>query len=118
MGRLGLRLVIDDFGTGHSSLSRLAQLPWSGLKLDGSFVAQLDQGRQQRIVALVLSLARTLHLQVTAEGVETQAQRQHLLRLGCARGQGWLYGQAMGLDDLLRPPAQAHGPRDPAASSA
>lgn len=106
LGKLGVRLVIDDFGTGHSSLSRLAQFPLSGLKIDASFVAHLDQGRHQRIVALVVNLARVLQLQVVAEGVETQVQRQHLLRLGCARGQGWLYGPAMSLEDLLRPPAQ------------
>ncbi len=99
---LGVRLVIDDFGTGYSSLARLAQFPIHCLKIDSSFVASMGTGRQTKIVELIVNLAQLLDLQVTAEGVETELQRQTLLRMGCKRGQGWLFAKAMPLEALLQ----------------
>jgi predicted signal transduction protein with EAL and GGDEF domain len=97
---MGLHLVIDDFGTGYSSLGRLTQFPISRLKIDRSFVAGLEEDRQAKIARLVINLARTLEFEVTAEGVETESQREALLAMGCSRAQGWLYARAMPLAQI------------------
>lgn len=101
---IGVELVIDDFGKGYSSLSRLAEFPISRLKIDGTFVAKLGHARQGKIVELIINLADVLGLAVTAEGVETQAQRASLLGLGCKRGQGWLYAKAQTLAQVMQLP--------------
>jgi len=98
---LGVHLAIDDFGTGHSSLSRLAQFPISRLKIDRSFVEGVERTRESRIVRLIIDLAKALDLEVTAEGVETAEQREALVRMGCHRGQGWLFARAMPLSAIL-----------------
>ncbi len=98
---LGVRLVIDDFGTGYSSLSRLTQFPISRLKIDRSFVAGLEMARQAKIARLIVNLARVLDFEVTAEGVETEAQRAGLIEMGCLRGQGWLFAKAMPVSEAL-----------------
>jgi EAL domain-containing protein (putative c-di-GMP-specific phosphodiesterase class I) len=98
---LGVRLAIDDFGTGYSSLSRLTQFPISRLKIDRSFVQGMERARELRIARLVVDLAKALDLEVTAEGVETVEQREALLRIGCYRGQGWLFARAMPVSELL-----------------
>ncbi len=102
---VGVPVVIDDFGTGYSSLSRLSSFPISRLKIDSDFVASMQSGRQARIVEVIIKMAAVLELEVTAEGVENQAQRQRLIELGCYRGQGWLYARAMPLHELLSLPA-------------
>lgn len=98
---LGVRLVIDDFGTGYSSLSRLTQFPIGRLKIDRSFVDGMDRTRERRIARLIVDLANALGLEVTAEGVETVAQRRELRLMGCHRGQGWLFAAAMPASALL-----------------
>ncbi len=98
---LGVRLAIDDFGTGYSSLSRLTQFPISRLKIDRSFVQGMERARELRIARLIIDLAKALNLEVTAEGVETVEQREALLRIGCHRGQGWLFAGAMPASELL-----------------
>ena len=98
---LGVRLAIDDFGTGYSSLSRLTQFPISRLKIDRSFVQGMERARELRIARLVVDLAKALDLEVTAEGVETVEQREALLRIGCYRGQGWLFARALPVSELL-----------------
>ena len=98
---LGVRLAIDDFGTGYSSLSRLTQFPISRLKIDRSFVQGMERTRELRIARLIIDLAKALNLDVTAEGVETVEQREALLRIGCHRGQGWLFARAMPVSELL-----------------
>lgn len=89
----GCRLALDDFGTGYSSLLHLQALPFDELKVDRSFVQSITMKRESRkIVAAVVGLGHSLGLVTVAEGVETEEQSEMLLRLGCAQGQGWLYG--------------------------
>ncbi|WP_271009910.1 two-component system response regulator [Paucibacter sp. B51] len=100
--RLGVKLAIDDFGTGFSSLSLLKHFPLDRLKIDKSFVRDLErEGHDLAIVRAIVALASTLGLELTAEGVETQAQREVLLKLGVSDAQGWLYSRALPEADLL-----------------
>jgi diguanylate cyclase (GGDEF)-like protein/PAS domain S-box-containing protein len=88
--RIGIRFAIDDFGTGYSSLARLADLPISLLKIDQSFVAQLDgTSRGDGIVTAILQMAQTLGVHVVAEGVEQKRQLNLLLHRGCDFFQGY-----------------------------
>jgi diguanylate cyclase (GGDEF)-like protein/PAS domain S-box-containing protein len=92
---LGVRIAIDDFGTGYSSLSYLHKLPITTLKIDQSFVREIGAGahgagEDAPIVRTIVALARNLGMAVVAEGVETEAQRALLLRLGCDALQGYL----------------------------
>ncbi len=92
----GFGLSIDDFGTGHSSLIKLRRLPVGELKIDKVFVRDIVHDVNDReICATVNALARTLGLQVVAEGVETEAQFQLLVTMGCQRFQGWLFAPAL-----------------------
>jgi diguanylate cyclase (GGDEF)-like protein len=98
---LGIRIAIDDFGTGWSNLSYLRNLPVTALKIDGSFVAGI--GREpvsESILATLVSLAHTLGLTTTAEGVETAEQAAHVRALGCAAGQGYYFGAPAAIDAL------------------
>ena len=101
----GFRVALDDFGTGYASLSRLRQLPVDVIKLDRSFLGSLaDDTATQTLVAMVLGLAEPLHLDVVVEGVETEAQRDVLVRLGCERAQGFLFAppaQVAALQEIL-----------------
>jgi diguanylate cyclase (GGDEF)-like protein/PAS domain S-box-containing protein len=91
---LGIGLAIDDFGTGYSSLSYLRRLPISALKIDRSFVRDLETDLDDRTLAgSIIALGNSLSLGVIAEGVETEAQRDILLGLGCRTGQGYLYSR-------------------------
>ncbi len=86
----GIRFAIDDFGTGYSSLARLADLPIALLKIDRTFIAQLDPAkRTDGIVTAIIHMAQTLNVQVVAEGVESEAQLNVLLRRGCDMFQGF-----------------------------
>lgn len=96
LGKLGVHVSIDDFGTGHSSLASLRRLPAHELKIDRSFVTDLGHSEQARsIVAAIVQMARVLGMHVVAEGVETEAQRDELMRLGCDELQGWLFAKPM-----------------------
>jgi diguanylate cyclase (GGDEF)-like protein len=93
---IGVQLSIDDFGTGYSSLSYLRKLPARQLKIDRSFIQDLDKEEDARaIVRAVVKLAHALGLAVVAEGVETEAQRGILRRLGCDEMQGYLFARPM-----------------------
>jgi diguanylate cyclase (GGDEF)-like protein/PAS domain S-box-containing protein len=93
---LGVRLAVDDFGTGYSSLSYLKQFPLYRLKIDQSFTKGLPQDCDNSAIALaVISLGHSLRLNVLAEGIETPAQEEHLRKLGCDAGQGYLYAKPM-----------------------
>jgi EAL domain-containing protein (putative c-di-GMP-specific phosphodiesterase class I) len=91
----GVRFSIDDFGTGHSSLSALTRLPFEVLKIDQSFVRGLSQNTHSAaIIETILALAVALDYEVVAEGVETEAEAEFLRRRGCPIAQGFLYSAA------------------------
>ncbi len=92
--RIGVRMMVDDFGTGFSALSHLRDLPVSGIKVDRTFTAGLGRDRQcDRIVEALTGLARGLGVDIVAEGVETTQQRDVLAGFGCAHAQGYLFGR-------------------------
>jgi diguanylate cyclase (GGDEF)-like protein len=100
--RIGVYLSIDDFGTGYSSLSYLRRLPARQLKIDRSFVNDLETSADARAVVLaVLSVAHALSLRVVAEGVETAGQRDVLSRMGCDELQGYFYAKPMPARQLM-----------------
>jgi diguanylate cyclase (GGDEF)-like protein len=95
---LNVQLLIDDFGTGHSSLSRLHEFPIDGIKIDRAFVARLSMNRQlAAILHAILTLARNLNMQVIAEGVETPEQLAQLLALSCDLAQGYYFARPLPL---------------------
>ncbi|WP_225584664.1 bifunctional diguanylate cyclase/phosphodiesterase [Acidovorax sp. ACV01] len=99
----GFALSIDDFGTGHSSLIKLKRLPVGELKIDKVFVRDIVVDVNDReICATINALARTLGLEVVAEGVETEEQLQLLIKMGCERFQGWLFAPALAPEQLAR----------------
>ena len=100
----GIHVAIDDFGTKYSSLSRLTTLPLHRLKIDLSFVSNITEAKGEEIVRLIVSLAKTLNLDITAEGVETLRQRDLLVACGCRNAQGWLYKKALPLSELMNLP--------------
>lgn len=107
----GFALSIDDFGTGHSSLIKLKRLPVSELKIDKVFVRDIVVDVNDReICATVNALARTLGLEVVAEGVETEEQLQLLIRMGCERFQGWLFAPALAPGPLAEQWLQRQAP--------
>jgi diguanylate cyclase (GGDEF)-like protein len=100
---VGLRTMLDDFGTGYSSLSYLHRFPLSGLKIDRSFVAALragESGGSAAIVRAIRLLADSLGLEVVAEGIETEDQRQQLRLLGLPLGQGYLFARPQPMADI------------------
>ncbi|WP_414450062.1 cyclic di-GMP phosphodiesterase CdpA [Burkholderia sp. 22PA0099] len=100
---LGIRFAVDDFGTGYSSLAYLQRFPLARLKIDRSFVENLLTSRNDRaIVSAVVGLAQTLDLELVAEGVETEAQRELLTEMGCDHIQGWLVCRALPSDELAQ----------------
>jgi EAL domain-containing protein (putative c-di-GMP-specific phosphodiesterase class I) len=91
----GVRIALDDFGTGYASLSHLKQFPVDIIKIDRSFVCDLGRDKgAEAIIGAVVSLGRSLAIDVVAEGIETAAQHDFLLETGCLYGQGYLYGRA------------------------
>jgi len=98
---MGVRLAIDDFGTGYSSLACLQRFPIRTLKIDRTFIKNLGgDAAAEAIPVAILALARSMRLEVVAEGIEQEAQLDFLTRAGCALGQGFLLGLPM-------PPAEA-----------
>jgi EAL domain-containing protein (putative c-di-GMP-specific phosphodiesterase class I) len=90
----GVRVAIDDFGTGYSALSYLRHAPLDVVKLDRLFIGPLPAStRQREAVAGIVRLARGLGLDVVAEGIETEEQRDIAARIGCTYGQGHLFGR-------------------------
>ena len=99
--RLGMKIAIDDFGTGYSSLSYLSQLPIDELKIDRSFVQNLNHDRNATMISsAIIAMARSLNLKVVAEGIETQGQLTFLRQSGCHLVQGYLYSPPLQVADL------------------
>jgi diguanylate cyclase (GGDEF)-like protein len=101
--RLGLRVALDDFGTGESRLTHLYRYPVDSLKIDGSVVADATTNRDhEAVITAAVALARSRRLKVVAEGVETEAQRVHLVRWQCDRMQGNLSGPPAAAAEIER----------------
>jgi diguanylate cyclase (GGDEF)-like protein/PAS domain S-box-containing protein len=93
---LGVRIALDDFGTGYSSLSYLHRFPFDKIKIDRSFINDIGEPEDSSpIVRAVVTMAAARHMATTAEGVETEAQREILKRLGCSQMQGYLFSPAI-----------------------
>ena len=113
--RVGIRVSLDDFGTGQSSLGRLREFRFDKLKIDRAFVASiLDDRPSEHIIRAILAMCEGLGMDVVAEGIEDEAQAERLIQFGCAGGQGYLFGRPVDADatllylrDALRSPEQA-----------
>ncbi len=100
---LGIRLAVDDFGTGHSSLSYLKQLPIDKLKIDQSFTRDVIVDKSDaELTRAIISIAKSLHLEIIAEGVETHEQRTFLVENGCVEAQGYLYYKPQKSEDITK----------------
>ena len=99
---LGVKLSLDDFGTGHASLQHLLNMPVNEIKIDRSFVWTLESEKSAVIVDAIVSIARICQYDVVAEGVETAEQLDKLIALGCRYFQGYLIAKPDSLDALLR----------------
>ncbi|MDB4887533.1 MAG: hypothetical protein JWN79_2971, partial [Gemmatimonadetes bacterium] len=97
---LGVRMYLDDFGTGYSSLGHLHQLSLDAIKIDRSFVMQMEQPMHLQLVHTVRDLARNIGVTVIAEGVETEAQLQVLRNIGCESAQGYLFSRPIPVQDV------------------
>lgn len=101
--RLGIRISIDDFGTGYSSLSQLRQLPVNSLKIDRSFVMDLETSPVDRqMIEAITAMVLKLDLKVVAEGIETDRQMQFLKQIGCDYGQGFLFAKPLTPEQALQ----------------
>lgn len=107
--KLGVKLSVDDFGAGYTSLAYLKNLPFSELKIDRSFINDIgsDAG-SVAIVAALIALAQNLGLNVVAEGVETEAQHEVLKAKGCDECQGYLFSRPLGVEDFTRYLVRSH----------
>ncbi|MBV1885128.1 MAG: EAL domain-containing protein [Gammaproteobacteria bacterium] len=102
LSRYGIKIAIDDFGTGYSSLSYLQQFPIHTIKIDRSFVNEMNTGSEGRcIVNAIIYMAKGLGLNLIAEGVETKPQLDYLKQLGCTEVQGFIFGKAEPLDHIV-----------------
>jgi EAL domain-containing protein (putative c-di-GMP-specific phosphodiesterase class I) len=99
--RLGVQIAIDDFGTGYSSLGQLQSLPIDCLKIDQSFVKEIQNGQGGLFAETIVGLSEKLRVASIAEGVETLEQAGFLRGLGCATAQGYLYAHPMPPEQLL-----------------
>ena len=113
--RMGIRIVMDDFGKGYSSLSYLRRVPLDVVKLDRLFISSITaSSRQYELVKGITRMAQILDLEVVAEGIETDAERDLASSAGCTLGQGYYYARPMPVDQVLgwlarRPDGVAHG---------
>ena len=108
---LGVSIWLDDFGTGHSSLAYLRQLPVDCIKIDRSFVHEIQGSTAGPLLQGIISMARSVGCEVLAEGVETEAQRSAMLAAGCRLMQGYLFGRP----DSFCPKLSVRGARAAAA---
>lgn len=111
---MGVHFSIDDFGTGYSSLSQMKRFPIDTLKIDRSFVVDSMTNRDdQEIIRAILSMARNLHIETVAEGVETEEQRIFLSREGCQMMQGYYFGRPLPVDDFEAQLKTRYSPHTP-----
>ncbi|NLQ18563.1 EAL domain-containing protein [Marinomonas sp. M1K-6] len=96
----GVKICLDDFGTGYSSLSYLGKLPLDNLKIDRSFVIESEQKSGRLMLEAIVSIAKSFHLTVTAEGVETPDQQAFLASIGCEYAQGFYYSKGIPVQDI------------------
>lgn len=103
LNRLGIALSTDDFGTGYSSLSYLHQFPFVRLKVDRSFIAQMENDQKsEAIVRTILMLSQNLNIEAVAEGIETESQLEKLRSFGCRLGQGYLFSKPVNCEEVER----------------
>ncbi len=103
ISRQGILLAMDDFGTGYSSLGYLREFPFDVLKIDRSFIRDIEQSDDDReLVDAVVAMGQRLQLRVVAEGVERQEQQLLLQKIGCDHAQGWLFGKPMSEEELFQ----------------
>ena len=115
---IGVRIALDDFGTGYSSLSYLQRFPFDKIKIDRCFVTDIAEPEgSASIVEAVVNIAAARHMTTTAEGVETEQQRELLRALGCSEMQGYLFSAPKPAADI-RPLLLAHRPAPAAANPA
>ena len=101
LSKIGISFSLDDFGTGYSSLQYLKMLPLEQLKIDQTFVRDIDTNSSDKaIVRTIITMATSLGMNVIAEGVETESQRQLLLDNGCLHFQGYLYSKPIPIADF------------------
>jgi diguanylate cyclase (GGDEF)-like protein/PAS domain S-box-containing protein len=101
LGSHGIQLMIDDFGSGYSSLGYLLHYPLSGLKVDRKFISNLEDDKARLIAGAIVQLAQSLGLQAVAEGIETPEQLSWAKEVGCTLVQGYLFAKPMPLEDFL-----------------
>jgi diguanylate cyclase (GGDEF)-like protein/PAS domain S-box-containing protein len=99
---LGVKIALDDFGTGFSSMSYLNKLPIDYLKIDKSFIDQLEGNNKKNLAYMILSMAKTLDLNTIAEGVETEMQSAAMFEAGCDAIQGYYFSKPLSLDDFIK----------------
>jgi EAL domain-containing protein (putative c-di-GMP-specific phosphodiesterase class I) len=101
LNKVGIRFSLDDFGVGYSSLQYLKKLPLAELKIDQSFVQDIElDSSDQVIVRTIIAMAHSLELNVIAEGVETEGQKEFLVNSGCNSFQGYLFGKPLLLGEF------------------
>jgi diguanylate cyclase (GGDEF)-like protein len=119
--RVGIRVSLDDFGTGQSSLGRLREFRFDKLKIDRAFVASiLDDRPSEHIIRAILAMCDGLGMDVVAEGIEEEAQAERLIQFGCAGGQGYLFGKPVNADatlGFLRDALRRDGRAEPVAAA-
>jgi EAL domain-containing protein (putative c-di-GMP-specific phosphodiesterase class I) len=109
---LGINIALDDFGTGYSSLSYLRVFSFNKIKIDKSFVAELSRSADcAAIICAITCLARSLNIDTTAEGVETEKQLKLLQAAGCGQAQGFLFGEPRPVTELEFGPARQDDPK-------
>ena len=98
--QLGLKVALDDFGTGYSNLAILNSIQVDILKIDKRFTQKLSDASGKEVIASIIRLAQSLHLEIVAEGVETEEQASYLIDAGVHYAQGWLFGKPDTVDKL------------------